>query len=210
MLGSVGVVLFDVDGVLRDSYHAHLTVWRAWCAQRGLDQDRIGLTTFGRRPRDVIAGLAPALDAAAECAALDRLLAGQGPIAPMPGAAHLLEGLAPECWAIVTSGDEPEVRAWFAGAGLPQPPAAVFGGETARGKPDPACYLLGAHRLGAAPRDCLVVEDVPAGVRAGQAAGMTVLGIGSSHPESMLDADLFTPALTDAAEIITSWASRLR
>jgi beta-phosphoglucomutase-like phosphatase (HAD superfamily) len=32
MLGSVGVVLFDVDGVLRDSYHAHLTVWRAWWA----------------------------------------------------------------------------------------------------------------------------------------------------------------------------------
>jgi sugar-phosphatase len=128
----------------------------------------------------------------------------------MPGAAHLLAGLAPECWGIVTSGDEPEVRAWFAGAGLPQPPVAVFGGEIARGKPDPACYLLGARRLGAVPHDCLVVEDVPAGVRSGQAAGMTVLGIGSSHSESMLDADLFTPALADAAEIITRWAPRLK
>lgn len=55
--------------------------------------------------------MAPALDVAAECAALDRLLAKQGPMAPMPGAARLLERLAPERWAIAASGDEPEVRA---------------------------------------------------------------------------------------------------
>jgi len=46
----------------------------------------------------------------------------------------------------------------------------------ARPKPAPDIYLLAAERLGAAPRDCIVVEDSPAGAKAALAAGMRVLG----------------------------------
>ena len=45
-----------------------------------------------------------------------------------------------------------------------------------RRKPDPEPYLRAAQLLGLAPGDCLVIEDSPAGIRAGKAAGCTVLG----------------------------------
>jgi HAD superfamily hydrolase (TIGR01509 family) len=41
-----------------------------------------------------------------------------------------------------------------------------------RPKPAPDVYLLAAERLGAAPRDCVVVEDSPAGAAAAAGAGM--------------------------------------
>lgn len=49
-------------------------------------------------------------------------------------------------------------------------------------KPAPDLFLLAARRLGADPGRTMVVEDSPTGVRAGVAAGMTVVGFtGSAH-----------------------------
>jgi beta-phosphoglucomutase-like phosphatase (HAD superfamily) len=53
--------------------------------------------------------------------------------------------------------------------------ALVSSDEVAAGKPSPDVYLLAAARLGVAPVRCLVVEDSLNGVRAGKAAGMTVV-----------------------------------
>ncbi len=53
--------------------------------------------------------------------------------------------------------------------------AIVSSDEVAAGKPAPDVYLLAASRLGVAPERCLVVEDSLNGVRAGKAAGMTVV-----------------------------------
>ncbi|BDZ48464.1 haloacid dehalogenase [Frondihabitans sucicola] len=50
------------------------------------------------------------------------------------------------------------------------------GMDTARSKPAPDVYLLAASSLGVAPDRCVVVEDTPTGVRAGVAAGATVVG----------------------------------
>ena len=44
-------------------------------------------------------------------------------------------------------------------------------------KPDPEIYLLAAQKLDVQPQDCLVLEDSPAGVRAGVAAGMNVIAV---------------------------------
>jgi len=49
-----------------------------------------------------------------------------------------------------------------------------------RGKPHPDIFLLAAERIGVAPRDCVVIEDSPGGVRAGIAAGMTVVGLSAA------------------------------
>lgn len=53
--------------------------------------------------------------------------------------------------------------------------AIVSSDDVARGKPAPDVYLEAARRLGADPSRCLVVEDSINGVRAGIAAGMTVV-----------------------------------
>jgi beta-phosphoglucomutase len=47
-----------------------------------------------------------------------------------------------------------------------------------RGKPAPDLFLDAANRLGVLPRECAVLEDSAAGVEAGLAAGMLVVGIG--------------------------------
>lgn len=49
--------------------------------------------------------------------------------------------------------------------------------EVAAGKPEPDIYLKVADTLGVAPEDCLVFEDVPAGIMAGKRAGMTVCAV---------------------------------
>lgn len=49
--------------------------------------------------------------------------------------------------------------------------------EVAAGKPAPDIYLSVADRLQVAPEDCIVFEDVPAGIRAGKSAGMTVFAV---------------------------------
>jgi sugar-phosphatase len=60
-------------------------------------------------------------------------------------------------------------------------------------KPDPEGFLKGAAELGIAPADCVVFEDSGAGIAAGRAAGMTVVGIGpraASHEPDVVVEDL--------------------
>jgi sugar-phosphatase len=68
--------------------------------------------------------------------------------------------------------------------------------KVANGKPHPEPYLTGAKLLGLAPADCLVIEDSPAGVASGKAAGCKVLAVLSSHLQSELNgADWFVDSL---------------
>lgn len=55
--------------------------------------------------------------------------------------------------------------------------------EVEKGKPAPDIYLALAHRLGAAPGDCLVFEDILPGIAAGKAAGMQVCAVADPHSE---------------------------
>lgn len=99
-------------------------------------------------------------------------------------------------WAIVTSGTRPLVQGWIDVMSLAQPRNLVTAEEVAQGKPDPACYRLGAARLGFehANRDdtddaILVLEDAPAGVRAGKAAGFKVVALATTHEvQQLIDA----------------------
>jgi HAD superfamily hydrolase (TIGR01509 family) len=58
--------------------------------------------------------------------------------------------------------------------------------DVARGKPFPDVFLYAANKLGFAPSNCAVVEDSPAGVAAGVAAGMTVYGYCALMPQHRL------------------------
>tara|TARA_B100000676_G_scaffold227685_1_gene225662 strand:- start:12114 stop:12620 length:507 start_codon:yes stop_codon:yes gene_type:complete len=62
------------------------------------------------------------------------------------------------------------------------PPHIYSADQVARGKPEPDLFLHAAEAMDHAPDRCLVIEDSLAGVAAGRAAGMTVLGfVGASH-----------------------------
>ena len=63
--------------------------------------------------------------------------------------------------------------------------------EVAAGKPEPDIYLEVARRLSVEPEECLVFEDIPAGIVAGKRAGMTVLAVQDLEPEKRELADGF-------------------
>jgi len=87
-------------------------------------------------------------------------------------------------WAIVTSGTNALVSGWLKVMGLARPNILVSAEQVEKGKPDPACYKLGAKRLGlpeVAPERVLVLEDALAGVEAGKAAGFKVVAFATTH-----------------------------
>jgi sugar-phosphatase len=58
--------------------------------------------------------------------------------------------------------------------------------DVQRGKPDPEPYIKAAKILGLTPADCIVIEDAPAGIRAGKAAGARVFALRTTAPDSEL------------------------
>ncbi|CAH1194797.1 Beta-phosphoglucomutase [Paenibacillus auburnensis] len=71
--------------------------------------------------------------------------------------------------------------------------AVIDGNKVSRAKPDPEVFQTACHELGLQPRECVVFEDAEAGVAAGKAAGMQVVGIG--RPEVLREADLVITGL---------------
>ena len=63
--------------------------------------------------------------------------------------------------------------------------AVITACEVKAGKPEPDVYLKAAGDLGAAPAECMVFEDVPAGILAGKRAGMTVCAVDDEFSRSM-------------------------
>lgn len=183
----VAAILFDIDGTLVDSTAAVERIWRAWGERWGIDSARILAVSHGRRSDDTIAELVPPgrrEAALRDVEAIEDAEAGEA--AALPGVAALLHGLPAGAWAAVTSGRRAVMEARLAAAGLPLPRVLVAAEDVDRGKPDPQGYLLAAARLGVDAARCLVVEDAPAGVDAGLAAGATTLGVATSHPEAAL------------------------
>ena len=200
-------VLFDVDGVLLDSFAGYREVWSRWCALRGVDRELTWAATHGRRPVDTVAEVAPHLRPEDEYIVLKALLGDVADGFPaFAKAAPLLYSLPVDSWGVVTSGQRGTVLARFKAHGLPQPSVFVDGDDVTEGKPSPQGYLKAARLLGVIPTACLVVEDAPAGVQAGKAAGMTVLAIASTHrPEELSRANHVVPKLADAALLVRRW-----
>ena len=106
----------------------------------------------------------------------------------MPGALELLTSLPPDRWTIVTSCGRELAEVRLRASGLPQPPTMVTFSEITRGKPDPEPYLKGAAKLGVAAADCIVLEDVPAGIVSGKSAGARVIAVRTTATEEELAA----------------------
>jgi len=188
-------VLFDLDGTLVDSTPAVERSWRSWAEQYGLAPDAWCMA-HGVPARQVLGALVAAGELEHQLTLLEGLeIADVDGVVALPGAAAALAGLPPGRAAVVTSGTRPLADARIARTGLPEPAVVVTASDVAVGKPDPAPYLLAARLLGVDPRRCLVVEDAPAGVRAGRAAGCAVLAVTTTHPAAELDADAVVPDL---------------
>jgi mannitol-1-/sugar-/sorbitol-6-phosphatase len=183
----VSAVLFDMDGVLVNSKPAIDRVRTKWAEYRGLDVQTVLDLPHGQKTSVAFAHIAPHLDMVEEVAWLDaeeaRDLSG---ITAIPGAAALLGALEPDEWALVTSSGSDLAPRRLAAAGLPAPRTMVSGDKVKRSKPDPEGYLLGAKLLGRSSVECVVFEDAPAGIAAGIAAGIRVIGVATTYGREQL------------------------
>jgi sugar-phosphatase len=194
------VLLIDLDGTLVDTTEAVESTWRALAAELGIAFEQLEPFIHGIPADQVLATALPQLPTSTRLEIADRLQAQQAdadhPAVLLPGARRLLEHLPPRDWAIVTSGDVRLATSSMTKANIADPPVMITADDVARGKPDPAPYLAAAARLGAQPRDCLVIEDSPAGIASGHAASMRVLAVQTTYPARALEsADWLVPSL---------------
>jgi mannitol-1-/sugar-/sorbitol-6-phosphatase len=194
-----GAILFDLDGVLMDSRVAVERAWERWATGHGIDPIAVLAQAHGRRTIDTIRAIAPLLDIEAEARLLQvaESVDFDG-VTTLPGAAELLEALPAGSWTVVTSGTRALATGRLAHGGLPIPERLITAEDVERGKPDPQPYLAGAAALGIDSADCLVIEDAPAGIEAGKAAGMTVIALVTTFEASALvAADYVVGSLSD-------------
>jgi sugar-phosphatase len=178
---SGSAVLFDMDGTLVDSGASVLRAWQ-WTAER-LDLPFALFEPYlhGIPADQVLDRVASFVPAGVRASVVAEMLARQASdtegVVAVPGAAEALAPLPADRWTVVTSADRALAVSRIRAAGLPLPRQLVTAELTQVGKPAPDPYLYAAAQLGASPTDCLVVEDSPAGVRSGRAAGCQVLGV---------------------------------
>jgi len=175
-------ILFDMDGTLVDSMAHDERQWTRWAAHHGLDPRPILTISHGRRTLETIREVAPHLATEQELVRFEKQeLEDREGMRAVDGAAALLRVLPPQSWALVTSAPRRLAELRMESAGLSLPAVVVSADDVLRGKPDPEGVLRAARLLDAAPAECLVIEDTPAGIQAAHAAGMRALGITTTY-----------------------------
>ena len=128
---------------------------------------------------------------------------------PVPGIAAALDAIDLP-WCVASSSAHPRIRTALRATGLLERfEGRIFSStDVEHGKPAPDLFLHAAATMGFAPEGCVVVEDAPAGVQAGLAAGMTVLGYaGLTRPEQLKGAHVFT-SMAELPALISGSAPR--
>lgn len=203
-------VIFDVDGVLVDSYHAHFESWRRVAAERGFKiSEEQFRRTFGRTSREIIAELwgqhrltraeIEELDRRKEAAYRD-ILGRRVPI--MDGAPELIDALAEAGFALAVGSSGPPENVQLVLETLGRRElfrGVVTGREVTRGKPDPQVFLLAAKQLDVPADHCAVIEDAVPGIAAAQSAEMAAIGLVSTghDPASLAAADCRVSSLRE-------------
>jgi sugar-phosphatase len=178
-------LLVDLDGTLVDSSLPVERVWTDFAHRHGLTPAEVLRFAHGRPSRETVRLLAPHSDPVREAQLIeDAEVSDADGVVALPGAAALLASA--RTLAIVTSCSAVLAGVRLKAAGLPMPAVIVSSDMVSRGKPDPECFRLGAARLRVGAERCVVLEDAPAGVRAGVDAGSAVVALRTTHHDGEL------------------------
>lgn len=188
----IGLVIFDMDGVLVDSETIANRVFHAALAQHGVPLSLAETTRryIGRSMKSAVADIEQSFGIVlpadfAETEQAQVRAAYQSELKPVAGVPELLANFA---WPFVlaSSSDPARIAYSLKLCGL----AHFFEGRTfsaaqvANGKPAPDLFLLAARRMGVDPARCCVVEDTLAGLAAANAAGMKAFAYaGAGHTD---------------------------
>lgn len=197
--------LFDMDGTLLNSIAVVERVWSRWAVGHGIEPTAFLKTIHGMRAIDVVVRESiPGVDPAAEAERLKQEeMEDVDGIISIPGAIPFLAAIPEDRWAIVTSAPRDLAVLRMAAAGIPRPTVLICAEDVPNGKPDPAGYKLAAEKLGFAPENCVVFEDAPAGILAGERTGADVLVIHATHSEQQMTDHL---SIADYGELVLTQA----
>jgi beta-phosphoglucomutase len=188
-LANFKAVIFDMDGTMIDNMPYHQQAWQKFLEQHDmhLSEEKFKEKIAGKKNDQIFAIIFGGKLTNNEVAkytdekeALYRELytphikevAGLGRIIELIRARHLKTAIATTA---------PEKNRTFS-LGLAGKFDVTLGDEhVTNGKPHPEIYLSTAQKLGVNPVECLVFEDTVFGVEAAKNAGMTVVGILTSH-----------------------------
>ena len=202
-------VIFDMDGVLVDSYRAHLESWQRLARDLGTEMSEEQFAaTFGRTSQDIIHELWADHIGDADLAELDDRKEAiyreilQAGFPEMDGARDLLGSLREAGFALAIGSSGPPENVELLLRRMPGAEcisATVDRRQVTRGKPDPEIFLAAAEKLSLRPADCAVVEDAPAGIEAARRAGMVAIALtGTADREALAEgAHLIVDSLRD-------------
>lgn len=199
-------VLWDMDGVIVDTYEGHFVSWKQALDEVGQDYDEdIFRRTFGMNNRLIMATvfereleeefIQKVSDRKEEIFRRDI----KGIVQTLPGVLDWLErfkgmGLKQ---AVASSAPQANIDALLTELNIRDYFLAEAAGATLKGKPDPAVFLLAADLLSVDPRNCLVIEDSIAGVQSAKSAGCKCVAVLTTNQASDLGkADLIVKDLS--------------
>ncbi len=201
-------VLFDLDGTLIDSTPAITRSWSAVLTEIGISLDVLP-SLHGSPSKQSLRRLLPDSDEneinhwAKKIEDLE--VEDTEGIILLPGARELFQYLDQSSieWFIVTSCTRDLGTSRANSVGLTLPPKSIFFDDVVKGKPHPDPYLLGLERLRLEAESALVLEDAPAGIKSGKAAGIKVIAMQTTHSkESLHEADHIADSLFEIPTLI--------
>ncbi len=214
-VGSVGALIFDMDGTMIDSMPHHAQSWVEFTRRHGIsiDVDDLMRRTTGRTgaecmrelfQRDIDVDEVTALIHEKEVLYRELFgpvfaeVAGFSQFAAKAHARGLKVGVG-------TAGDKHNIAFALAGLKMAQAPLAIVGGdEGLPGKPDPAIFLEVARRLGTRAETCIVFEDAPFGIEAARRAGMRAVAICTTHSAQSLAGPHVIASVRDYNELLNT------
>ncbi len=206
-------VIWDMDGVISDSYPFHLAAWQETFAKRGISFAKEDFTKlFGTRNDFIVKSVMGTQVSKEDIKNIVQekeetfRKKATGNIKPFPGALKLLNAIKRGNFklGLASSAPKENVELVISELGLEGVfDCIVFGQEVTESKPSPQIYLLAAQKLEVAPSDCMVIEDSPFGVKAAKMAGMKCLAVTNTHPqEEFQEADTVVDSLENV-DLIT-------
>jgi HAD superfamily hydrolase (TIGR01509 family) len=197
MKSPVWAALFDWDGVVIDSGAAHKKSWELLAAERGLPlpHDHF-LRGFGMKNEAIIPKLLQWTDVPEDIRelslrkeALYRDVVRNEGVTVLPGVERYLQSLldAGIPRVIGSSTHRANIELILSVTGLARFFSDMITAENvSHGKPDPEVFLKAAALAGVAASDAVVFEDAHVGIEAAKAAGMSAVGVLTTHPGSVL------------------------
>ncbi|KAG1472692.1 hypothetical protein G6F56_001390 [Rhizopus delemar] len=174
--------IFDLDGTIIDTTPLVIKFWTNLALQNNLNPQEILETSHGRRTIETLERWLPHMATTEKVIELEAGLAQEMEgVIVLPGVQEVLSSIQKEDWTINTAGTNAMATTRLQQFNISLPNEMATGDKLTYGKPHPEGYLLASKIIKRDPKDCIVFEDAPAGVRAAIAAGMQCIACTTTH-----------------------------